>query len=206
MYCLFPLLLGEVKELKKMEEELNKYSEDRIKIIEKGGVKIENMLSKKDPFKKESCKEKWCPICKNTPNKIEVLCNTNNVGYRWTCKTCESKNKVKVYEGETSRSARLRGKEHLSALNGKRADSFLYKHKTLEHEEEEMEVSMEITGLFKDALSRQADEAVRIKSRNNDELMNSKSEFNHPPIARIVVEKKSKAYFNSARAKLSPGL
>ena len=110
-----------------------------------------------------------------------------------------------VYEGETSRSARLRGKEHLSALNGKRADSFLYKHKTLEHEEEEMEVSMEITGLFKDALSRQADEAVRIKSRNNDELMNSKSEFNHPPIARIVVEKKSK-FNNLPRAQLSPGL
>jgi hypothetical protein len=68
-----------------------------------------------------------------------------------------------------------------------------------------MEVKMEITGTFKDALSRQADEAVRIKSRSNTELLNSKSEFNHPPIARIVVEKKSKFnYF--PRAQLSPGL
>ena len=91
------------------------------------------------------------------------------------------------------------------AFEGKRADSFLYKHKILEHKEEEMDVSMEITGVFKDALSRQADEAVRIKSRKSWELLNSKSEFNHPPIARIVVEK-TKNNYNTARAKLSPGL
>ena len=67
---------------------------------------------------------------------------------------------------------------------------------------------MEITGVFRDALSRQADEAVRIKSRTNLELLNSKSEFNHPPIARIVVQKKVKYNdnYNSVRAKLSPGV
>ena len=47
---------------------------------------------------------------------------------------------------------------------------------------------MEITGTFKDALSRQAEEAVRIQARKPSESMNSKSQFNHPPIARIVVE------------------
>ena len=81
----------------------------------------------------------------------------------------------------------------------------MYFYKMLEHKEEEMDVSMEITGVFKDALSRQADEAVRIKSRKSWELLNSKSEFNHPPIARIVVEK-SKTKFTAARAKLSPSL
>ena len=67
---------------------------------------------------------------------------------------------------------------------------------------------MEITGVFRDALSRQADEAVRIKSRTNLELMKSKSEFNHPPIARIVVQKKANCYdnYNSVRAKLNPGV
>ena len=181
-----------VKELKKREEELNRFSEERIKIIEKGGVKVENILAKKDPFKKEKCQEKLCQLCKNTSNKIDVLCNTNNIGYRWMCNTCTNNNKVKVYEGETSRSARLRGIEHIRAFEGKRADSFLYKHKMSEHKEEEMDVRMEITGVFKDALSRQADEAVRIKSRKSWELFNSKSEFNHPPIARIVVEKTKK--------------
>ena len=50
---------------------------------------------------------------------------------------------------------------------------------------------MEITKKFKDALSRQANEAVRIFNRSGSELLNSKAEFNHPPLARVVVEKKA---------------
>ena len=49
----------------------------------------------------------------------------------------------------------------------------------LEHRNEEVEFKTEITGVFKDALSRQADESVRIQARKN-----------HPPIARVIVEKK----------------
>ena len=49
---------------------------------------------------------------------------------------------------------------------------------------------MEITQKFRDALTRQANEAVRIYSRPDDELLNSKSEFNHPPMARVVVQNK----------------
>ena len=48
--------------------------------------------------------------------------------------------------------------------------------------------------------------AVRIKSRKNSELMNSKSEFNHPPIARIVVEKKPKYNYKSVKGQLSPNM
>ena len=63
------------------------------------------------------------------------------------------------------------------------------KHEVLEHKGEDVEFTMEITGLFKVALTRQAKEAVRSKARKNDELLNSKSEFNKPPIARIVLQK-----------------
>ena len=52
-----------------------------------------------------------------------------------------------------------------------------------------MEIKMKITKKFKDPLSRQANEGVRISNRRKIELMNSKTEFNHPPIARITVEK-----------------
>jgi hypothetical protein len=52
---------------------------------------------------------------------------------------------------------------------------------------------MEITQKFRDPLTRQANEAVRIKNRskNQEELLNSKSEFNHPPLSRVVVEKRN---------------
>ena len=47
--------------------------------------------------------------------------------------------------------------------------------------------------MYRDALSQQPNEAVRISSRKNSEILNSKSEFNHPPTARVVIEKKKQA-------------
>jgi hypothetical protein len=75
------------------------------------------------------------------------------------------------------RPASLRGKEHVDAHKRNIYDSALYKHKLVEHETEDVDSVIEVTGVFSDALSRQADEAVRIHARKNDELMNSKSEF-----------------------------
>ena len=62
------------------------------------------------------------------------------------------------------------------------------------HENEEVKFEMEITQKFRDALSQQANKAVRIFSRPDKELLNSKSEFNHPQLARVVVEKKNNQY------------
>ena len=53
---------------------------------------------------------------------------------------------------------------------------------------------MEITSKFKDALTRQANEAVRIFSRPGKELLNSKSEFNRTPLARVVVENQKRQW------------
>ena len=63
----------------------------------------------------------------------------------------------------------------------------------LEHPEEEIEIGMKIVKTFKDALSRQAHEAVRIDRLEASELLNSKNEFNHPPLARITVERNKKS-------------
>ena len=68
----------------------------------------------------------------------------------------------------------------------------LFRHKVLEHPTEEIKVKMEITKPFKDALTRQSNEAVRIENRNNVELLNSKSEFHHPPTSRIIVDRNKK--------------
>ena len=53
-------------------------------------------------------------------------------------------------------------------------------------------MKMVIKNSFKDALTRQCNEAVRINQRQPKTLLNSKSEMNHPPVARITVEKKPK--------------
>ena len=59
-------------------------------------------------------------------------------------------------------------------------------------------MKMVVHNSFKDALTRQSNEAVRINRRENKSLLNSKGEMNHPPLARITVEK--------SRAVLSPSL
>ena len=187
--------------MRNREEELNRFNRERIKIVEKGGTKIEKLLTKKNPFKEEKCKDKWCPLCKGNLGDLKIACNTNNLGYRWICRTCEkTKNISKVYEGETSRSIRLRSTEHLAAFKNQKSDSVLYKHKKLEHIDEEVEYGLEVTGLFKDALTRQANESVRIYNRRGTSILNSKSEFNHPPTARVMIEKKRKHNFKAKQA------
>jgi hypothetical protein len=86
----------------------------------------------------------------------------------------------------------LRRSEHLRDFLNQNSYSVLYKHNLSDHGDEEITIAMELTGTFKDALIRQADEAVRIKSQNKVELMNGKSDFNHPPIAMVTVEKRRK--------------
>ena len=179
------------KELRKREEEINRFSKERIKIEESGGINIKDFLIQKDPFPKNKCEKEKCLIYTSTVTQnLSIVCNTNNVGYRLFCGTCRARGKDKAYEGETSRSGRLRGNEHLADFRNKRPHSVLYKHKMVDHADEEISFGMELTGKFKDALTRQADEAIRINARNKVELMNSKSEFNHPPIARVTVEKR----------------
>ena len=75
-----------------------------------------------------------------------------------------------------------------------RPHSVLWKHKENDHKEEDMEIKMKITKIFKDPLTRLANETVRINQRNDlkGELLNSKSKFNHPTLSRIVMEKKMK--------------
>ena len=185
------------KELHKREEELNKNHTERIKNEEKGGLKIKDILGSKNPFKKSKCTQKICSLCNASEildvdtEEIKVQCNTNNVGYRWRCLTCKEKDITKVYEGETGRSARIRGTEHVRDFEKEKEKSVLFKHKLTDHKDETVKFKMEITRKFKDSLTRQANEAVRIFTRPSSESLNSKSEFNHPPLARVVVEKKN---------------
>ena len=51
------------KELRKREAELNKNSQERIKIVEKGGMKIKDILCSKNPFQNKKCFQKTCALC-----------------------------------------------------------------------------------------------------------------------------------------------
>ena len=67
-----------LREIQNREAELNGHSTERIKIVEKGGIKMEKMLVNKNPFKNEKCQEKWCPLCKGEFGNLKIACNTNS--------------------------------------------------------------------------------------------------------------------------------
>ena len=183
-----------VKKLRNREQEINKFRKERIKFVEDAGITLKSLLVQNNPFPKSVCEKKNCLICGSEKSgNIKFECNSNNVGYRLGCDTCAARGLIRIYEGETSRSARTRGAEHLADLKNERPSGVLFKHKENTHKTEEMKIRMEITKKFRDPLTRQANEAVRIeyRSKNQFELLNSKSEFNHPQISRIVVEKRN---------------
>ena len=184
-----------VKEVRQREYEINKNNSTRVKVVEDGGVQLKNFLVKKDPFPTLKCETKKCFICKSEKSEnLQFACNSDNVGYRLQCDTCIERGKIRVYEGESSRSARIRGNEHLSDLKNQRSSSVLFKHKEKEHQFENMEISMKIIQKFKDPLTRQANEAVWIGQRieKKGKLLDYKNEFHHPKITRIVAEKNTK--------------
>ena len=91
--------------------------------------------------------------------EIKISCNANN---GLVCETCEDKGLHRTYEGETARSARTRGAEHKRDYKKGKIGSAMNKHNQNEHNCEEIKYRMEITKSFKDPLTRQSNEAVRI--------------------------------------------
>ena len=175
------------KMLKKREVELNQNSAMNIRIVERGGTKMKNILLQKNPFPPEKCQINFCPFC-NEDKNIEICtknkfhCSSHNVGYQIKCNTCNS-----VYHGETSRKVSVRAIEHCKDILKQNEESPLVKHLLLKHPEGS-KFTLKVTGQFYDALTRQANESVRIQS-SATACLNSKAEFNGPKLARISLEK-----------------
>ena len=172
------------KLLRKREAELNGKSNMCIKIVEKGGPKIKRILVKSDPFPKTKCDVKDCPFCEPFPllkTDEKQNCYAHNVGYSIECQLCGMS-----YEGETHRKISVRGREHVRGLRNKCDTNPLQKHISNNHPEGGCTFKLKVTGRFMDALSRQADEGLRIQQKAKT-ILNSKSEFNAPKIKRITI-------------------
>ena len=72
----------------KREVEINRFSTERNKIVEGGGVQMKNFMVKKNPFPSTKCEKKKVIICElNVYGKDKIPCNSNNVGYQLVCDT-----------------------------------------------------------------------------------------------------------------------
>ena len=190
--------------LQEREAELNKNSKGRIKVVEQGGQKLKDILSKKNPFPTLDCVRTFCPFCRATDHSIPAgkkpmrkSCSTPNVGYEVVCQNCKENGLNAVYFGESGRPMINRAKEHLTDLQSNNRASPLVKHKELKHQGQKVTFEFQIKKKFFDPLTRQCEEGMRINKAKNIPstiVLNSKSEFNHPPTNRVVVKKRNSTY------------
>ena len=176
------------EDLKKMYEKEIRKTEFRIKVVERAGTKIKDILHRKDPFKKDDCRREDCFVCSSN-GKGKKICSKENITYKIKC--AEECKKNDIYKGETSYSAYTRGQEHLAKYNKKDPNSILESHCQKEHQGNKVKFQMDIVGTFhQDATLRQISEGVEIERTPPARLMNTRSEWNSSLIPQCTVQRR----------------
>ena len=143
------------KRIRDKLKELEKVGNIKIKIVERTGDKLSDILHKSDSWSDEDCGRVDCLVCASAGEKdVKGKCKKRNVIYETYCETCEmedgeqieGENKEKkkeenkgkkvyknVYIGESNRSSYERGKEHLEDFLRLDSGSHLLKHLVTKH-------------------------------------------------------------------------
>jgi hypothetical protein len=162
-----------------------------IKIMQRGGRKATAEVAS-DPKGSKLCQRPNCMIC--TAPDSKGGCRGQGMGYTQTCLRCPNGKGMEkdssVYFGETGRSNYERGVSHLRDLASEKEDTPLWKHCELIHEGEHVEFKMESIGSFPNCEERQITEGSQVKVKGSlvKHILNSKSEWNQPPIFRITTD------------------
>ena len=153
--------------LKQLQANIDK-SKLKIKLIEKSGTSLGDILRTADPRKEKNCNRGDCPICTKGG---KGNCRTLNINYKITCE-CNDE-----YNGTTTRSGYTRGIEHTEDMISKKEDSDMWRHCRDKHNGEIKGFRMDIVDTFKnDPMLRQVTEAVRIRRTEPEKRINRKEE------------------------------
>ena len=115
-------------------------------------------------------------------------CQQENVVYRIICSECGKSGTKAEYTGETSRTAYLRGREHLDGLEKENGKNALWKHCATVQSGAKVEFRMKVIRSHKSPMTRQVHESIEIEHSKANIIMNSKGEWNGSRIPRVVVE------------------
>ena len=178
----------------------------RVKMVEMGGTSLGQTFSNRNPWAGAGCERSDCHTCHQGGNADKREdCFKRNILYESRCGTCEDrraetepnmKRKRKdnfeepnIYVGESSRSLYERTREHIKDGRDKTEDSHIAKHWEQEHEGEDMpEFRFRIIRSFRDSLSRQVAESIRIDLRG-EQVLNSKTVYSRNRLPRLGIEK-----------------
>ena len=111
------------KRMREVEAQNHQGRKIRFKIVEKGGVTLEKMLRRSNPWSSENCGRADCFPCKGGEGGT---CWREGVTYTLFCVECGEE--LAAYFGESGRNGFTRGKERIEKYNAKDASSCILHH------------------------------------------------------------------------------
>ena len=159
----------------------------RIKMVERGGKTLKDILSRTNPWVSQGCDREECLPCSEEKGR-GGNCQQEGIVYQISCRECSLSNIKAEYTGESSRTPFLRGREHLDGLRKRNEKNALWKHCEMFHGGEEVKFAMKVLRSHKTPLTRQIHESVEIDNSQAKIIMNSKGEWNGSRIPRVVIE------------------
>ena len=184
-------------QLREVDRKVSEVTKDRVKVVERAGVKLKELLHKSDPFGGLPCSRDRCLVCTNPYNE-KFNCNKRNVTYKTFCLNCKTAAKdksdtsdnvpIQTYYGETHVSAHERGVQHERDFRGQGEDSHMFKHYTECHSDmcqEDVKFGMTVIKQHFSSFSRQVHESILI-FRDKQNVLNSRSMFNRCHVPRLT--------------------
>ena len=170
------------RQLREKEKMLSKLTGFTVKIVENNGKSVKQLLYDPNPWAAKRCSRVDCYPCQAG---CEQCCYSRNIVYSHSC-TCG-----KLYIGESCRSAYERGGEHRADYMKRKPDNHQWKHQSNDHHGEldsQSQFKFKVELQCKSALTRQISEAVLIRRRGADMILNSRAEYNRCRLPRLVLE------------------
>ena len=180
------------KRLQEVEVRLAAVTRERVRVVERGGKGVLQLLHTNDPFGGAHCGRDTCIPCNNNDKEKKENCDKRGILYETFCTRCEEVAKTKKARGEDAVTYRYVGKSHLAmadrgamhladsrrGMAGRSDGSHMARHTLEMHPGEEPKFGMTIVRTYTSSFTLAMGEVIRILYRSREKgvvLLNSKA-------------------------------
>ena len=173
------------------ESKLAELLGSKVKMVERGGVRLANTLVQKNPWGHEGCGRPECRLC--AVSESNSFCRTRSVVYENRCMDCLENGLDVLYVGETGLSGVERQRQHLDDARLRPDKSHIKKHCDEYHpdlDHKEVRFNFKVIKKIPSPFQRQISEAIniRLRTRKGKEiLLNNKQEFSRCVLPELEV-------------------
>ena len=164
------------------------------RVVERGGTNLKQQLVKTDLGYDGQCPQGDCLLCLTNPGEEGSLKHHRSGAlYSGSCVLCPAENGndfTAVYFGETGDSGYTRTSQHRYLIEKKDRTNAFADHLFEHHRDREGDIHayrFKVVRTFRKSLVRQIWEAVAIHGSDATIVLNSRSEWEQPSVARVVI-------------------